>query len=791
MTTDWREVLCRMLDGDDIDELDAEALAEALDADGVRRESIQWLQLEAGLRSTLSSDRSPLDLSRERLLAKALLRERALQVRPRASRLRRAASLTAAAAMVLIAVGVGWRLMGGRYQAPRLEGAARIVRQGAAIEGAEVHRGDRIVAGPAGAKLTLGGYCELSLDGGTEILWKGQPREEVIEIEEGSVVSLVSPEKGEFQVITPTGSLDVRGTEFTTTVRYPDRKGDNMERARTSAIVTVAVAAGVVGFDFGSETGILSRGMRKVFGAEAQRARSAWQAKYREARRLYGAREFEKALPLYKELARGDVHEHAYVLNCLLRLGRMEEFIEYCLDNLPSIVQSPSTSGLALYQFRRLLVTPGFEEAAPHILAAVDRAVELQKDRDPASAAVFLHSKGLMLKTRGDLAAALEVFEEVLAIIENTPDAQEKIFYSSTLSTDAQSRIAAAECHLALGDPVAAYEMVEEALSCRTLGRTRYAPIQYRNLFNRVRFAADPDEFQVALRQGVLANAVYRQTAEAIHAYLVESLLDEGQLDEALVEAKALFWSYSPVGKRAADVIVDVLSAHDKTRDRAPSFPDFMQHYTLGPDGVAGTDDDVPDPWADVAAAEDSPRTKAIEQALSQIKDAWAWREHLHRGCLMRLADRPKEGLKEIALSFAKTRPEYRALGGVSARLASAMRQVGGDPRLDAKIDALLGNGAPATAPRPAEPAVAAAAATEAPWQEHHARGTASLKVSETESAVKELALALALIRRDHAQMPDVAQSLAKAMGRYRTRRDDLKRKLKEFRRVACPQAPR
>jgi len=67
----------------------------------------------------------------------------------------------------------------------------------------------------------------------------------------------------------------------------------------------------------------------------------------------------------------------------------------------------------------------------------------------------------------------------------------------------------------------------------------------------------------------------------------------------------------------------------------------------------------------------------------------------------------------------------------------------------------------------------------------------ANLKANEIESAVKELAVALALIRRDHPQMPNVAQSLSKAMGRYRTRRDDLKRKLKEFRRVACPQPPK
>ena len=510
----------------------------------------------------------------------------------------------------------------------------------------------------------------------------------------------------------------------------------------------------------------------------AKPARRGWNAMAREARRLYAAREYEKALPLYEQLVSRNVNNHAYVLNCLIRLGRRQELIDYCIDNLPSIVQSPPTTDLALYQFRRLLDAPGFEAAAPLILTAVDEAVELQKTRDPLSAAVFLQAKGRMLKQRGDLAGAVEVFEEVLAIIENTPEVQDRIFYSLR-STDAQCQIAAAECHLALGNPVEAYEMVEEALSSRNLGRSGYFPHQYTYLLKRVRFAADPDEFQAALRQGVLANAVYRRAAEAIHASLVESLLSEGQLDEALIEAKALFWAYSPVGERAAGVIVDVLSAHDKTREQAASFPDFMQHYTLGPDGVAGTDDDLPDPWTDVATAKDSPRAEAIEQALSRVKDAWAWREHLHRGCLMRLADRPREGLGEIALSFAKTRPEQRALGGVSAHLASAMRQVGSDPRLDAKIDALLGKGVPSTAP----------AATEAPWQEYHERGMASLKERDTESAIRELAVALALIRRDHPEMPGVVQSLSKAMSRYRRRQDDLERKLKEFRRIACPQA--
>ncbi len=524
--------------------------------------------------------------------------------------------------------------------------------------------------------------------------------------------------------------------------------------------------------------------------AEPKPARRDWKAMSREARRLYVAREYEQALPLYWELVRVDVNNHAWVLNCLIRLERTKELIDYCIDYMPSIVQAPAATNLALYQLRKLVDAPGLEAEAPRILTGIDSAVELLKTADPAAAAEFLHAKGMMFRKRRDPAAAVEEFGKALAALENAPDAQAKIF-NSLRCPGAAARLAAAECYLELGDPTAAYEMVEAALNSRTLGRAHYFPRQYRSLLNRVRSAAEPRDYQAALRRGVATNAAYPWITETIHACLVEALLEEGQLDEALTEARTLFWVYTPLEQHAADVVGKVLSAHDKTRARAPAFPDFALHYTLGPDGVAGTDDDLADPWAGVATAEDSPHAKAIVHALSQVEDDWPWREHLYRGCLMRLANRPRAGLAEITLSFAKARAGDLRYIGVLDSLASAMRQVGGDPRLDAKIDALLGETVPPTAAGTAERTGGGADATEAPWQEYHGRGTAALQAEEPELAIRELVVALALIRHDHPQMPGVAQALSKAMDGYARGQDSLGGKLREFRRAATPQAPK
>lgn len=272
MTTDWRDIFCRMIDGDAIDEPDAEALAEALHEDNARREALRWLQVEAGLRTSLGASNPPSAVSRERLLAKALLRERALDVRTRVARLRRRVALLAAAAAILVAVGLSWRFVWGRHGEIQIEGDAKVFRQGVSVQGVgDVRRGDRIIAGPAEASLVLGGYCHLELKPNCEIVIAGLPRKEVIDLEVGRVASRVDPNRGHFTVRTVLGTINVTGTEFVTTVVCPETKGNvqmSPSMKRLSTTVTVAVIAGSVACHFSDETGVLSGGMSQVFGAE-------------------------------------------------------------------------------------------------------------------------------------------------------------------------------------------------------------------------------------------------------------------------------------------------------------------------------------------------------------------------------------------------------------------------------------------------------------------------------------------------------------------------------------------
>ena len=269
MNVDWRELLWRVLDDDALTDAEAEVLAQALADPDTRREAAEWMRLEAGLHSALAPEReADVGLSRERLLAKAALRQKARATRVRARRI----GLLAAAAAVLLAAVIGWRLKRDRHQELRLEGDARITRDGVPVARAhEIRRGDRLVVGPLGAKLTLGGYCRLNLDSNCELVLAGLPRKEVIELEVGRVVSSVDPHVGRFRITTVLGTIDVAGTKFVAAVRSLPRKGAGQmspSMRKLSTVVTVTVIAGAVAYQFGDATGLLNAGMSQAFAAE-------------------------------------------------------------------------------------------------------------------------------------------------------------------------------------------------------------------------------------------------------------------------------------------------------------------------------------------------------------------------------------------------------------------------------------------------------------------------------------------------------------------------------------------
>jgi len=291
---DWRVLFGRLLDGEELSELETRALATALDKGPNRREVEDWLRFDAQLWGHLASlSAEEVALSRERLLAKAVLREKHKQVAPAAPRRRLAWTGAAAAAAVLAAILAGWLLLGGRYPRPRAEGDFRLVRGGGVIGATSpLRQGDRLHAGRGGARLTMGGYCHLTLEPNAELVLRGEPRKEMVELQSGRVVSRIEPERGEFRVLTPLGTIEAAGTEFVTAVEHPRSQPtdnamgraknpaigtlysqsqlgeDAMGKLKKSAIVTVMVVSGAVAYHFGDSTGLLSAGMGRAFAAE-------------------------------------------------------------------------------------------------------------------------------------------------------------------------------------------------------------------------------------------------------------------------------------------------------------------------------------------------------------------------------------------------------------------------------------------------------------------------------------------------------------------------------------------
>jgi len=274
MTADWQELMNRILDGGELTDDENRSLVAALGVPETRRRAARWLIFDAQLRRKFDlAESHRIELARERLLARILLREKSALVasgaKPR-RRVRWIFALSAAAAAVVVAVG--WWTLAHAYAAPVAEGDFRVLRSGQPVEAAApLQRGDLLVAGPAGCRLSLGGYCHLEADPNARLVLAGEKGNETVALEVGRLTSKVDPNRGHFRVHTPSGDIDVVGTEFVTIVKDVPQKGDVQMSGlsgRLSKVVTVMVASGAVLCNFGGETLQLGPGENHVFAAE-------------------------------------------------------------------------------------------------------------------------------------------------------------------------------------------------------------------------------------------------------------------------------------------------------------------------------------------------------------------------------------------------------------------------------------------------------------------------------------------------------------------------------------------
>jgi hypothetical protein len=166
-----------------------------------------------------------------------------------------AAAAVAVAAAVLLLVGGAARTP---YPEPQAEGSYAV------LWGDSVSRGAVLRTGAGGARLTLGGYCRVSLDPDSLVRIEGTPHCEQIFLEEGRALCDVDGKTGQFVVETDLCTVSVQGTRFT--VQLSEQRGEQKMPRRQ---VLVNVLAGLVAVSGLWGQDILTAGQSKAVAGEA------------------------------------------------------------------------------------------------------------------------------------------------------------------------------------------------------------------------------------------------------------------------------------------------------------------------------------------------------------------------------------------------------------------------------------------------------------------------------------------------------------------------------------------
>jgi tetratricopeptide (TPR) repeat protein len=175
------------------------------------------------------------------------------------------------------------------------------------------------------------------------------------------------------------------------------------------------------------------------------------------------------------------------------------------------------------------------------------------------------------------------------------------------------------------------------------------------------------------------ATAARGEVLQEIQWMLVQLLLVQEQTDAALAEAKVLLRACSDdLLPEVSERVCLALKTTDGNIARANQFLLWLRWGTVGPDGKAGTEDDVADPFPAVPAPAGQEQDQAFLAALSQ--QGSDWQGSLARATIYLYWDKPKESLRELQKAFL-TAPMDNGVGPVMATTMRVLVQISGDPR--------------------------------------------------------------------------------------------------------------
>jgi len=217
----------------------------------------------------------------------------------------------------------------------------------------------------------------------------------------------------------------------------------------------------------------------------------------------------------------------------------------------------------------------------------------------------------------------------------------------------------------------------------------------YGQIFELLRKANDYGPM-IDLAYQLIAAHPSRVLASGYKVYdeLVDALITEGRVEEALSIAKAYFRlsqlssersgaaaSRHTVSQQAILVVVRALKAREGGLRSANAFLNFVGHGPEGPDGKAGTKDDMPDPLAQFGLPKDEKRDRLFAEAAKRLA---ADPEEL--GYLYVCWDKPAEALRAFRTHYIEAR-SATDIQAAATQLARAMRAVG---CTEAEVDAFF-----------------------------------------------------------------------------------------------------